>query len=606
MSNPRRLGAGAALLLVLLLLILIPVVAQSPDAFEEPARADYQLLANPGVEHYDPPYTQFEGVNCQVASGWNRFWYGAPEPCWLDTRVFADSHLGSGWVERIQGETSQLIISTQPYTAGIQQTVSGLTPGVGYGFHAAMLTIFQTSAPPATHGTMIKQVGIDPTGGTDPQATTVVWSEPDDHDEGPWDIDQRTAVYAQSSTVTVFVRVRSLYGSGGLPFLNYSFLDSAILAQTPTVRAESPAISPDTTFTVSWDNAEPAPDGGRLRWTDVQWLDEAEGVWHDWLDQTDETQATFDGQRNHTYRFRARAWQRYPNGAHLYGPYRPEGDTTTTIAGPKLAGRVLSNEGQPVAGATISVTGSSATATSGPDGVYEMAFPVSTWGRTVSVSHPWWASPEPVYGVTVGPTETVTHTWILRPPDDSVANGGFEAGLAAWSSIAAGGAAPAAVTDPVHTGHGALALKPVRTHGSQSPTAGAFAAGATQSVTLANSWQPALSFWYRAEPPQDGSTDSAVFNVELKVVTETTSPTLPVTTTLIFTPDLGVGGWQHQWYPVAHGAALSGTIAIRFRLHGQAGAQAPTLYLDEVSLGRTPGGAHAIHLPMVLREVPLQ
>ena len=66
----------------------------------------------------------------------------------MDTRVFADSHLGGGWVERIEGDTSQLVISTLPYTAGILQRVTGLTPGVGYGFHAAMLTIFQTSAPP--------------------------------------------------------------------------------------------------------------------------------------------------------------------------------------------------------------------------------------------------------------------------------------------------------------------------------------------------------------------------------------------------------------------------------------------------------------------------
>jgi hypothetical protein len=629
MPGPRRLGAGAALLLALVLLalvllVLVPVVARSAPDFQEsaspqePARAPepaspaYQLLANPGVEFYDPPYARFEGVDCQKASGWDRFWYGAPEPYWMDTRVLAGSHLGSGWVERIQGETSQLIIATEPYTAGIQQTVSGLTPGLGYGFHAAMLTIFQTSAPPVTHGTMIKQVGIDPTGGADPRAATVVWSEPDDHDEGPWDVNQRVAVYAQSSTLTVFVRVRSLYPSGGLPFLNYSFLDSAILARTPVAVAESPAVSQDTTFAVRWDNAEPAPDGGQLKWTDVQWLDEAEGVWHDWFNQTSEKEATFEGQRNHTYRFRARAWQRYPNGAHLYGPYRPEGDTITTVSGPKLAGSVLSNEGQSVGGAVVSVSGSAATATTGPDGVYEMAFPVSTTGRTVSVSHPWLAPPEPVYGVTVGPTETVSHTWVLRPPDDAVANGGFEAGLAAWSSIAAGGGAPAAVMAPVHTGRGALALKPVRSSGSQgattAPSESGFSAGVTQGVVLANSWQPVLSFWYRADPPQDGASGSeSVFSVLLTVVNEALSPTLPITSTLVYTPDISLGGWQHQYYPASSpGATVSGTVTVRLRLQGPAGPESTTLFLDEVSLGRTPGGPHALHLPMVLRSVPLR
>jgi len=208
-----------------------------------------------------------------------------PQNLGFDINV-AGSHLGGGWVERIQGETSQLVISTQPYTAGILQRVTGLTPGVGYGFHAAMLTIFQTSAPPSSHGTMTKQVGMDPTGGLDPLAATVIWSAPDDHDEGPWDINQRTAVYAQGQAMTVFVRVISPHESGDLPFLNYSFLDSAILAQTPQVRATSPALSETPTFSVRWDNALPAPGSDKLKWYDVQWLDEAEGVWHDWQEQT--------------------------------------------------------------------------------------------------------------------------------------------------------------------------------------------------------------------------------------------------------------------------------------------------------------------------------
>ena len=125
---------------------------------------DYNLLDNPGLEVYDPPYGQYDGVDCQVGTGWQRFWYDGPEPGWIDARVFASSHLGTGWVEKIEGETCQLVVSTEPYTAGLLQQVTGMTPGVGYGFHAAMLTIFQTSAQTPVDGTMIKQVGMDPTG----------------------------------------------------------------------------------------------------------------------------------------------------------------------------------------------------------------------------------------------------------------------------------------------------------------------------------------------------------------------------------------------------------------------------------------------------------
>ncbi len=195
MEKPLRV-VSSALSLAALLLVLVLVLA-GPQVLGQASPAvlqEYQLLDNPGLEIYDPPYGQYEGVDCQVGSKWQRFWYGGPEPGWMDARVFASSHLGTGWVEKIEGETSQVIVSTEPYTAGILQQVTGLTPGVGYGFHAAMLTIFQTSAQTPVDGTMIKQVGIDPTGGTDPQALTVVWSEPDAHDQGPWAVTLRTSV----------------------------------------------------------------------------------------------------------------------------------------------------------------------------------------------------------------------------------------------------------------------------------------------------------------------------------------------------------------------------------------------------------------------------
>ncbi len=360
-------------------------------------------------------------------------------------------------MERIEGQTSQMILATEPYTAGLWQRVTGLTPGVGYGFHAALLTIFQTSAQPPVHGMMIKQVGMDPTGGIDPQAPTVVWSEPDGHDQGPWDVQRRTAVYAEAPTMTVFIRVASPHGSGGLPYLNQSFLDSAILARTPVVTATSPLTSPVPTFTVRWDNALPAP-GGDLRWYDLQWLDEAEGTWRDWLTTTYSVTAPFVGERGHVYRFRARAWQRYTNGAHLYSPYRPEGDTVTYIAGPKLIGWVLSFEEEPLLGATVAVSGTTYATASGPGGRYELVLPAASGPLTFTVSHAAWLAPPPLYGLRFGPTETVEFTWTLRPPDDAVVNGQFESDLVGWSLLAADGLTPTVVTEPVHTGYGALAL----------------------------------------------------------------------------------------------------------------------------------------------------
>jgi hypothetical protein len=612
--KPSRMLVGGGLLSLLLSVVWTPFALRASGPSMLPHAADYQLLVNPGMEFFEAPYGQFQGVNCQVATGWQRFSYDGPEPCFMDTRVFASSHLGGGWVEKIEGSTSQMIVSTEPYTAGLWQRVSGLTPGVGYGFHAAMLTIFQTSAGDPNDGTMIKDVGIDPTGGTDPEALTVVWSEPDDHDLGPWDTERRLSLYAQGQAATVFIRVTSPFGAGSWPYMNQSFLDSAIFAQTPSVRAVSPAESQSTSFVVRWDNAVAAPGAKALKGYDVQWKDEAQGTWHDWItwvpgtpSNIDVTQATFAGERGHTYRFRARIWQRYTNGAHLYSPYRPDGDTRTYVQGPELVGRVLSNQGHAVSGATVTISGTAYSAVSDGNGYYRIRFLPMSGAHTVTVSHPYWLPPAPVYGVTFGPTETVILDWSLRPPDDAVDNGGFETELTGWSPIADGGVTPQVIADPVHTGHGALAL-------GGNATA-SFTAGVSQTVALADSWEPALSFWYRPETTDTGDR----FNVVLTVLTGTVSSVLApqrdigagpgldgllapaLAKTYVFTPSLGTPGWQHL--PIGFGPEgyLTGTVTIQLQVWNDGDGAHTTVYLDEISLGRTPGGPYRSYLPLLLR-----
>jgi hypothetical protein len=550
----------------------------------------YQLLTNPGLESYDSPYGQFQGIDLQVASGWQRFWYGGAEPYWMDGRVFANSHLGGGWVDRIEGDTAQFVFSTEPYTAGIRQQVSGLTPGVAYGFHAALLTIFKTSAQDPVDGKMIKQVGMDPTGGTDPQAATVVWSDADDHDQGPWSLELRTSVFAEAPTLTVFIRVDSPYPSGDLPFLNLSFLDSAILARTPIITATSPAVSSVPTFTVSWDNAVQAPGCVQLKWMGVQWLDEEEGVWRGWLTGTLLVQADFVGQRGHTYRFRARVWQKYLNGAWLHSPYRAEGDTRTVVQGSSLAGRVLSPDGLPASGAMVAVADTGNTTKSGIDGRYELNMPAGPEPQTVMVSHPFWLATAPLYDVTLGPIETRPFTWTLRPPDDAVTNGEFEAGLEGWHPV---GLAPDVVAQPVHTGHSALKL---------GGTAGVtFTSGVTQSAVLTDSWEPVLSFWYN--PVETGGDDR--FNVVLTMVSQAAGAAQSVTVTQVLTPTLDVTGWTHLAHRLGPlDTALSGTVTLIFQLWHTPGSNPVTsiLYLDEVSLGGTMGGPHKAYVPLVWKR----
>jgi len=613
----------AGLLILLVAMISVPFDLHAAGPAPQAETLGYQLLVNPGVELYDPPYAQYRDADCQVASGWQRFWSGDLEPAWMDTRVF-DRYLGCNcWVERIEGQTSQLLVSTEPYNAGIRQQVGGLVPGLGYGFHAAMLTIFQSSAAPVVDGTMIKQVGMDPTGGTDPQAPSVVWCEPDDRDEA-WSINLRTAAYAQSPTMTVFIRVISPFESGGWPYVNLGFLDSAILARTPVVTATSPAVSAVPTFTVRWDNAVAAPGGGYLReWHDVQWLDEVEGVWRDWFVKTDKVEALFVGELGHTYHFRARVWQRYPNGAHLYGPWNPERGSATRVGGAQLQGQVLTPQGYGLAGATVVLSGTTHVALSGAGGRYQLDLPAFVAPLSITVSHPNWLAPAAVRGFAWGPTGTLSLTWTLCPPGDVVTNGEFESGLAGWSPLAGPGLAPRVVSEPLHTGLGALAL------GGSAQVS--FTAGLTQTVVLTGAWEPGLSLWYQ---PLSADLDD-LFHIVLTLVTETVSTTLtlspplalratfpltepitptppitgPITTTLkvtttsVYTPPLDVEGWQHLWYNVGPPErALTGTVTIRFQVWNDGDAAPTTVYLDEVSLAATPGGPFKAYLPLVSRQ----
>ena len=616
----RPTMAGGSLLLAALLIVLAPgpaagwapSAAVPPQAEAMPPRVAqapaYQLLTNSSLEYYDLPYDNNEGADCQVASGWQRFWYDGPEPHWIDCRVFAASPLGGGWVEAIDGATSQMIVSTEPYTAGLWQQVSGLTPGVGYGFHAALLTIFQTSAQDPVPGTMFKEVGIDPTGGTDPLAPQVVWSEPNGQDHG-WDVERVTATFSQAPTMTVFIRITSPHPSGGLPMLNQSFLDSAILARTATVSAVSPAVSGTQSFQVRWDNAIPTPDG-QIRWYDVQWLDEADGIWHDWLTRTTDLSATFQGQWGHRYRFRARVWQRYPNGAHLFSPYRAEGDTQTRV-GPELRGQVLNPWGGGLPGATVTISRTEQVAETGAGGSFVLGLASPAGPVSVTVSHPAWDAPPPVVDLTLAPTATLALTWTMRPPADAVLNGDFEQGLAGWSSTPG---AVSVVSDTVHTGHGAAVLaaepepQPGPALGPGAPLTGGV--GLSQTVVLTDAWEPALAFWYQA----GSAAEEGGFHVVLTVVTGTLNSTLrapgpltstvAVTSTRVLTPPLGATGtWLHFWSAIgAPQVALTGTVTVEFRLNEGGSDDPPLLYLDEVRLAATPGGPWRLYLPLLARE----
>jgi hypothetical protein len=121
--------------------------------------------------------------------------------------------------------------SNGPYLAGIYTQVGGLQPGTGY---KASIGWGAPAAPASTFG---RQLGIDPTGGTDPNAPTVIWG-PEHWGEGRflnyplsdtrhWNID--VSAYAQAATITVFFKVNH----------NTSTYDSMIFVDAISLEVDS-------------------------------------------------------------------------------------------------------------------------------------------------------------------------------------------------------------------------------------------------------------------------------------------------------------------------------------------------------------------------------
>ncbi len=125
------------------------------------------------------------------------------------------------------------------FVAGIYTQVGGLTPGTAYKASIG----WGAPTEPDAFG---RRLGIDPTGGADPNAATVVWGPMhrgpgavlNNSDPGKVNID--VSAVAQSSTVTVFVFVDHNYSTG----TNSIFIDAVSLFVDPGQPTVGPTNTP--------------------------------------------------------------------------------------------------------------------------------------------------------------------------------------------------------------------------------------------------------------------------------------------------------------------------------------------------------------------------
>ncbi len=309
--------AAAALAAVLLALVIGGAAGQAPP------------LTNPGFECTEG-FAPQEGIAGLVPAGWTAARL-AGNPRLDSTRIeFTGSCAGSGFVERLEGDDSLVILAEdveeppepgKPFDVVIAQQIT-VTQGMTYSLSGWMVSFCGGSAIPndCPEGHYIaKMVGLDPTGGLAADAPGVLWAEDRrNFTESRW-ANLRLAATAQAVTLTIFARVVSPFRWHGA----HAIVDAFSLVEAPTAHfVDLPAAAEGMTTTIRWEGALSPdilaiPGGAYNLLFDMQVRKIGQPEWEDWLVDQPAGAATFDAAfcaPAQTYEFRVRARAEQPEG----------------------------------------------------------------------------------------------------------------------------------------------------------------------------------------------------------------------------------------------------------------------------------------------------
>jgi hypothetical protein len=535
------------------------------------------LLQNDGLE---PPFEKYgiwdtglgKVFDLEVAHGWERYYIPAGTVDGDEKlRYFRSSALEFlyGFIEKRDGTDAQLFWSKAPFDAGIYQQISGLTIGESYGFQAGVLQIYGDTGV-SSNNKMFRSVGIDPHGGTIPTSTNVIWGPEENRTPG-W-FYPGVGTTAMSSTVTVFVRVRSLEdapaGKENSVWVDDTFLD----------------VAPDTQLVLSLNSPTEAlaqwsgnpRSGFKLFAYEAQFRKSADPTWTDLQiftsnqEPSTNTSKTFPIELGVEYTVRARTWHEQVSGdSHeVPGPWLEQTFVT---------GRVLDNRGNGVDNALVIVNGISGTTnTTTTGGAYMLQSGTGTFGLEASAG-PAWQTSQPVSVTLPVVTAVAPLTLTLRPINQAITNGDFETDLAGWQVT---GTSPSTITEGIRSGSGSLRLTDTVT--------------ISQMTVLSGVFKPTLSFWYKLA----GEDGNGLFTAELLGDNQINATNLQVAG--VFSSTIG-GEWAFVWLPLESSEIYTGAASVRFSLSQPVNSQT-RVYLDEVSLGAAWGGPNKRFLPLIFKN----
>ncbi|MBN8593657.1 MAG: LysM peptidoglycan-binding domain-containing protein [Anaerolineae bacterium] len=168
------------------------------------------LLTNPGFEQ---PFATVDGVPARiVAQGWSPWHIGggqsASENVQPEYYPASDATNGLG-IPRVRNgsDAQQYLAFFATLDGGVYQRVTGIASGASLRFSAFVYvwsSTFDDVDLSEGNGGVVVQVGIDPTGGTNGESSSIIWSAPtvqyDSYNE------YSVTATASATSVTVFVR----------------------------------------------------------------------------------------------------------------------------------------------------------------------------------------------------------------------------------------------------------------------------------------------------------------------------------------------------------------------------------------------------------------
>lgn len=290
------------------------------------------MLVNPGFECSVGTYTLAanQGGDMQVHQGWTTVLIEGSPWIYSTSMQFNNGNCGGGaHVEKIEGADSLAFFAQdlewssqpgKPFDAAVYQQVK-VIPGKAYSLSGWLLSLCGGSAMPndCPQGNyMAKMLGIDPTGGTDPTADTVIWVEDrrnfvEDGKRVGW-VNLRLGAVAESDTITVFGRIKSPFRWHG----NHAFIDAFSLVEAPLceflpVNSEVDDNNIDLTWQGSQGSQiETIPSSAYQLFFDLEYRLGEEGEWQPWLSNQPPGTANFQAIQAgvpHYFRVRTRAEQ---------------------------------------------------------------------------------------------------------------------------------------------------------------------------------------------------------------------------------------------------------------------------------------------------------